>query len=152
MKSSAIALATRASAATLLAGLLSACSFIPPHQTPTTPVAADWPAAASSSSTTTTGQAAADLAWADFLPDARLRALVDMALRNNRDLRIAALNVEQLRALYGVQRADRLPTVGVGASANSAPNSSGSNTTTYSVGFQLSSLRAGLLRPREEPV
>ena len=142
MKASALAFTARASAATLLAGLLSACSFIPQHQTPTAPVAADWPAAASgaktSTSTTTTGQAAPDLAWADFLPDARLRALVDMALRNNRDLRIAALNVEQLRALYGVQRADRLPTVGVGASANSAPNSSGSNTTTYSLGFQLS--------------
>jgi len=44
MKASALAFTARASAATLLAGLLSACSFIPQHQTPTAPVAADWPA------------------------------------------------------------------------------------------------------------
>jgi multidrug efflux system outer membrane protein len=140
MKPPRFAPGARTAAATLLlAGLLAACSFIPQHQTPPAPVAADWPAAAAASASAAAGTPTPELAWADFLPDARLRALVDTALRNNRDLRLAALNVEQLRALYGVQRADRLPTVGVGASANSAPNSSGSNTTTYSVGFQLSS-------------
>ena len=40
-----------------------------------------------------------------------------MALTNNRDLRIAALNVEQSRAMYGIQRAELLPTVNANGSA-----------------------------------
>ncbi len=96
--------------ASAAASVLSACSFIPTYERPAAPVAADFPAPSA-----TSGTAAADLAWADFLADERLRALVEIALKNNRDLRVAALNVEQARSLYGVQRADQLPSVGVGA-------------------------------------
>ena len=90
-------------AALVLASLLAACSLTPDHVRPAPPVAPAWVDAGSA-----TGTPAADLDWADFLTDERIRALVRLALQNNRDLRIAVLNVEQVRALYGVQRADPL--------------------------------------------
>src|SRR3546814_16188657 len=54
----------------------------------------------------------ADLVWRNFFADQRLRAVVALALDNNRDLRVALANVEQARALYRVQRADLFPTPG----------------------------------------
>ena len=49
--------------------------------------------------------------WRDFFVDERLRQVIDLALANNRDLRVAALNVERTQALYRIQRAELLPTV-----------------------------------------
>ena len=57
------------------------------------------------------GQPAADTPWQEFYLDERLRKVLDLALRNNRDLRIAALNAEKARAYYRIQRADLLPKV-----------------------------------------
>ncbi len=121
------------------AGLLSACSFIPAYERPAAPVAPAWADAGASA-----GPAAADLAWADFLTDARIRALVEIALNNNRDLRIAVLNVEQARAQLGVQRADLLPNVGLGASANRAPSSSGGISSLYTAGLSVSAFELDL--------
>ena len=118
------------------AALLAACSLVPVYERPPAPVAPAWADAG-----TTAGTAAAELDWADFLRDARLRRLVEIALVNNRDLRIAVLNVEQVRALYGVQRADRLPSVGLGASVN---RSSAANSDLYSVGLTLSAFEVDL--------
>ena len=121
------------------AALLSACSFIPAYERPAAPVAPAWADAG-----TSVGPAAADLAWADFLTDARMRALVEIALKNNRDLRIAVLNVEQARAQLGVQRADLLPNVGLGASANRAPSSSGGISSLYTAGLSVSAFELDL--------
>jgi multidrug efflux system outer membrane protein len=49
------------------------------------------------------------LPWREFFTDDRLRKVIETALRNNRDLRIAASNVERARAYYGIQRAGLLP-------------------------------------------
>lgn len=64
---------------------------------------------------TAEGVEAADIGWRDFFADPRLEELVGQALDNNRDLRIAILNVERARAQYRIQRADRLPSVGANA-------------------------------------
>src|SRR5690606_24387245 len=48
----------------------------------------------------------------DFFVDPKLEELVARALGNNRDLRVALLNVERARAMYGLQRADQFPSVG----------------------------------------
>lgn len=61
--------------------------------------------------------AAADFGWADLFKDARLRALIDIALENNRDMRIATERVEEARAQYGIVESERFPTIGVGANA-----------------------------------
>jgi multidrug efflux system outer membrane protein len=96
----------------LAAALLAACANLAPdYQRPDAPVAAAWPSAGSEAS----GPSAADLPWTDFFVDARLRNAIDAALANNRDLRLAALQIEQARALYRIQRAERFPSVDVSA-------------------------------------
>ena len=92
--------------------LASGCSLIPPLARPASPVAAQYPVAA------TEGQAvAADIPWQNFFTDPRLQQLIQIALDNNRDLRVAVLNIEQARALYQIQGAQQFPEVGVSGSA-----------------------------------
>lgn len=93
--------------------LLGGCSsLIPDYQRPEAPVAADWPQGEAYGGAAREGsKAAADLQWQSFFRDPALRQLVQAALENNRDLRVAALNVEAYQALYRIQRADLLPSV-----------------------------------------
>ena len=117
-----------------LAAVLSACSFAPVHERPAAPVAAAFPQPGADG-----GTAAAELPWADFLADVRLKALVGLALKNNRDLRIAALNVEQARAQLGVQRAELWPTLGAGLSGSRQPTG-----TAYQLGLQVTAFELDL--------
>lgn len=98
----------------LAAGMLSACSLAPKYERPDAPVADAYPTPATP---TTVGNAAAT-GWRDFFPDQRLQALIQAALANNRDLRIAALRIEEARAQYNIQSADLLPNFNVTAGAS----------------------------------
>jgi NodT family efflux transporter outer membrane factor (OMF) lipoprotein len=89
------------------AALVGACSFAPKYERPAPPVPNDFPYPSA-----TTGTPAAALPWQQFFGDERLRSLVSIALANNRDLRIAILNIEQARGQYNVRRADLFPTLG----------------------------------------
>jgi len=80
---------------------------------PPTTVATSASLAAPSANPASTTGAAADIGWRDFFTDANLEELIARALANNRDLRVAVLNVERARALYRIQRADRVPSIGV---------------------------------------
>jgi multidrug efflux system outer membrane protein len=99
------------------AALLSACSMAPTYQRPEAPVAASFPvdAAGAASRTSSTlpppadAKAAVDTGWRDYFSEPRLRELIGAALENNRDLRTAALRIEEARAQYDIQSADRLP-------------------------------------------
>jgi NodT family efflux transporter outer membrane factor (OMF) lipoprotein len=100
-------------AATLVT-LLSACSLVPTYQRPASPVPEQW-------STGSAGSIPADAApalvnWETYFPDARLQSLIRASLANNRDLRVAVLNIEQTRAQYQIQRAALFPQVGVSVS------------------------------------
>jgi outer membrane protein, multidrug efflux system len=98
--------------------LASGCSLIPDYRRPPAAVADAYPAgAAYQTSGGSGGTAAADIGWHDFLADARLQQLVQIALKNNRDLRIAVLNVELLRAQYRIQAAQLFPQVDAQISA-----------------------------------
>ncbi|MBS0301015.1 MAG: efflux transporter outer membrane subunit [Proteobacteria bacterium] len=109
-------------AALALAAMLAGCSFIPPYQQPAAPVASQWPAPSGADPTDAT-RAAADLPWQDFVQDPALRELVELALQNNRDLRVAVQNIEQARAQYQIQRAAQLPALTGSLSAQpTAPN------------------------------
>lgn len=102
--------------------VLAGCaSLAPTYEQPAAPVPTAWPEGAAYAPAAAEG-AAADMAWQQFFTDARLRSLIDAALANNRDLRIAALNIEKARALYRIERADLVPTVVVGASGNAQRN------------------------------
>ncbi len=57
------------------------------------------------------------LAWRDMIADPALRSAVELALANNRDLRVAALNIEATRAQYGISSAAIGPTVNAAATA-----------------------------------
>jgi len=70
---------------------------------------------------------AAALDWRDFFSNERLRDTVALALANNRDLRVAALNVDKARAAFQVTDAGRLPTVTASADATKTQSSSSKN-------------------------
>ncbi|MBA2674590.1 efflux transporter outer membrane subunit [Ramlibacter sp.] len=125
----------RALIAVACAGLLAACSQLPAYERPAVPVpgAFPYPGAAGG------GAAAADLDWQAFFTDARLRGLIGTALANNRDLRIAILNIEQARAQYDIRRADRYPTVGAQATGSRAPSAGGGTASSYTAGIALTS-------------
>ncbi|NMG46275.1 AdeC/AdeK/OprM family multidrug efflux complex outer membrane factor [Aromatoleum toluvorans] len=89
----------------MAATLLGACSLIPAYERPAAPVPAVFP------DTPATAGAPEAPAWRDYFADGRLRELVELALANNRDLRVAALNIERARAQYGIQRADLFPSI-----------------------------------------
>ena len=104
--------------------LLSACSMAPRYQQPTVLVAPEFPSSNAMSTASTIEQwdvsAAKDLGWQQYFADARLQRLIELALSNNKDLRIAALNVETVRAQYAIARADRLPAIGATGSGGKA--------------------------------
>ncbi|MFH0022937.1 AdeC/AdeK/OprM family multidrug efflux complex outer membrane factor [Pseudomonas fluorescens] len=97
--------------AVTVAAMLSGCSLIPDYQRPVAPVANQYPQGPAYSASHAADQAAAEQDWREFFQDPALRQLVDVALSNNRDLRVAALNVEAYQAQYRIQRADLFPAV-----------------------------------------
>src|SRR3989475_107408 len=121
--------------------LLAGCSLIPTYERPAAPVAAQY-TRANATAAAEGGTAAAQLPWQDFFQDARLQQLVRTALDNNRDLRVAALNIERAQAQYRITRADQFPTVGAGVNASRAPNTTGSGAkyvNSYQVGLAVTS-------------
>jgi len=92
--------------------LLGGCTLAPEYTRPASPVPADWPTGAAYNETKTAAPATvSELPWRTFFVDERLQKVIALALANNRDLRLAALNVERARAIYGIQRAELLPTI-----------------------------------------
>ena len=113
--------------------LLAGCmNLAPTYERPASPVAASYGAEAA---TAAGAEAAADIEWQRYFGDERLKRLIDIALKHNRDLRIAILNIEQARATYQIRRADELPTVGAGATAARSATGAGRVATTYAAGF-----------------
>lgn len=119
-----------------LAVLVCGCSFIPSYQQPAAPIAASWP---TNAPTEPAAEPAADIPWQSFYNDPRLNALIEIALFHNRDLRVAALNIEQARAQYQIQRAAQLPSLALGATASRTPSPvNGRLSNAFSVGGVLS--------------
>lgn len=96
-----------------LALTLAGCTLAPEYARPTAPVPTKWPegAAYAEASTPTDALGVEELQWQEFFTDPALRQVIGTALTNNLDLRVAVLNVERARALYGIQRAELWPTV-----------------------------------------
>src|ERR1700688_1683972 len=129
-----------------VAALIAGCSLQPVYERPYAPVAATYPIGDAYKSSTggsgSTTLPAIDIGWRDFLTDPRLQRLVEIALANNRDLRVAALTVAQTQAQYRIQRAAQFPQISGPAqsSAQLTPASlsnTGRDTVThdYSVGL-----------------
>jgi multidrug efflux system outer membrane protein len=91
-----------------VAALLGACTLEPQYHRPASPVPPLEGGAAG-------GTAAADIGWREFFPDPQLQQLIALALVDNRDLRVAVLNVQSAQAQYRIQRAQLFPTVNASA-------------------------------------
>ncbi len=118
--------------------LLGGCSMIPTFMRPAAPVADQWPATSTGTASKTPAaptSAVADVAWQDFFADASLHQLIQTALTNNRDLRVAVLNIEQAGAQLGLKRADQWPTVNAAVTGSRTPNGSGGIANAYSAGL-----------------
>lgn len=102
-----------------LATLLGGCNLMPVYQQPTPPVSARF----SGDSSTATAIPVADIGWRDVFTDPSLRQVIELALVNNRDLRVAILNIQKDRANYRVQDAALFPTINAsgGSSASRTP-------------------------------
>jgi multidrug efflux system outer membrane protein len=79
------------------------------------PVPNAWPASAAAQAGGPDASDAASMKWREFFTDRGLQAVIELALDNNRDLRVAALNVEKVQAMYRIQRAQQYPGVNVSA-------------------------------------
>jgi len=125
-------------ALTLLASALAlaGCSTPTGFSRPAAPIAPQWPASAQTADTAPAGDL---LPWRSFFTDQALQSLIALALEHNRDLRVAALNIQQARAQIGLRSADQLPTLNAALGANRAPNTSGNMATTFTGGLLVSS-------------
>jgi multidrug efflux system outer membrane protein len=109
----------------------TACSMDPKLVQPDLPVPPSWPTgdAYLRQSEATLPQ----VSYRDIFRDHRLQSLIDQALANNRDLRIAAANIAAARAQYRIQRAEQLPQIDAGARAtytdSNSTTGSGTGTT-----------------------
>ncbi len=116
-------------------------SMAPKYERPAAPVAPGFTNEATSSGAV----AASDIEWQSYFADERLKRLIEVALKNNRDLRVAVLNIEQARATYGIRRADQWPTVNLGATGTRGPSATTGNITTlYTVGLQVTAYELDL--------
>ncbi|MGZ8251166.1 MAG: efflux transporter outer membrane subunit [Methylophilaceae bacterium] len=120
---------------------LSACSLIPEYLRPKAPIADEFPSYGNTNATSE--NAVTDIQWQQMFTDARLQKLITLALEKNRDLRVAALDIEAARAQYRIQEAARFPTINATADATRARSANifGTGTgvlppyTIYSVGL-----------------
>jgi multidrug efflux system outer membrane protein len=99
---------------TSVAAVLAACTMAPRYERPAAPVAVNYEDA----DTTSAAVPAAEIGWHEFFPDPDLQALIATSLESNRDLRIATLNVEAVRAQYRIQRSGLVPSIDAEGSAN----------------------------------
>jgi multidrug efflux system outer membrane protein len=106
---------------------LAGCSLAPAYVRPTPPVPASWPVG--DAYLRQSEATLPSVTYRDIFRDRRLQALIEQALANNRDLRIAVANIEATRAQYRVQRGDLFPQINATGAYSYRENSrSGVNT------------------------
>jgi outer membrane protein, multidrug efflux system len=100
---------------------MGGCSLAPEYTQPAAPIPAEWPKgpAYNDSQATAETQATWKLSWKAFFTDPKLQRIIETALSNNRDLRLALLNMEKAAALYGIQKAELYPSLNATVSMRS---------------------------------
>ena len=124
---------------------LAACTLAPVYQRPALPVASTYPADSPKADAPVGDVAAADLGWREFFADTHLSQVIHLALQNNRDLRVAVLNIEKSRAQYRISRSALFPSIDATASetaqqlpADVSQTGTALTTRQYSVGLGFS--------------
>lgn len=126
--------------------LLPGCSFAPQYLRPAAPVQAEWPVGEAY------GEAVVDTpvfdvptrTWQEHFSDGGLRAIIYLALHNNRDLRMSTLNVERARAVYGIQSAELIPSINVSGGYTRERISEDFSTTGHAVTTEQYSINLGI--------
>lgn len=131
--------------AVLAAAWLAGCAAVPSVNGPSGGQAALTPERFESApAASAQAVAAPDLAWDRFFADPKLQSLIRLALEHNRDLRVAALNVEQARAQAIIREADLWPTLNVGIGGARVPTNSGGVSTTVTGGLSTTAYEVDL--------
>ena len=113
MKKSILAVSTIA--------LLSGCSLVPDYLQPAMPTPQSWSGGeyVKENAAIREGEKKwGDVAWKDYFTNPAMQKMIGQALENNRDLRVAVLNVEAARAAYGVQRSELFPSIDANGSGS----------------------------------
>lgn len=102
-----------------IAILATGCTMAPKYARPAAPIPTAWPTGtAYEVGVSTNAPQAVDVKWQNYFTDSKLQKVIGLALTNNRNLRVAALNVEYTLAIYGIRRAELLPTLSAFASGS----------------------------------
>jgi multidrug efflux system outer membrane protein len=104
--------------------VLTGCVDLAPRYTKPTPaVPASWPQGGAYPIATVPAAVASQLPWREVFRDPKLQAIIEQALKNNRDLRVAILNVQSVRGQFETQRAAIIPNLNaqVGLSREHVP-------------------------------
>ena len=99
---------------------LSACTMAPEYNRPASPLPTAWPEGPAYQGTTVNPEkkAVAEIPWREFILDPRLQQTIELALANNRDLKISTLNVEKFQAFYQIERAALVPQLNANAAGS----------------------------------
>lgn len=124
---------------------LSSCSFIPEYTKPDLPIPEKFPKDGVYTNINFDNSSEVyNLKWQEFFTDEKLKKIIELGLKNNKDLKIAAFNLESARLMYGIKRAELYPSLygsgGVSRSRVSddfSPKGKGSPQDQYSVNFGL---------------
>lgn len=122
--------------------MIAGCTMIPKYERPGMSVANSWPTGPAYQMTGSAGKSPADVAWKDYFMSDSMRQVIGRALDNNRDLRIAVLNIEAARAAYQIQKSNSLPTVN--ATASGARTAVPENASASGMSVTSSSFSAGV--------
>lgn len=95
----------------LIIFMLVGCSLTPKYERPKSPIPPSWPKGKAYKELGPEVEEANKLKWDEFFADEKLKKIIAIALENNRDLKLAGLNVQKAMALYGIQRAELIPSL-----------------------------------------
>lgn len=130
----------------VLAVIATGCSLAPTYNRPASPTPDAWPAgrAYKAIDAGNEDRNASDIPWKEFFINESLRKVLNLALANNRDLHVAVLNIEKMRALYRIQRSEQFPGISANATANSQRISESLSSTGESYISRQHSLNVGI--------
>ena len=97
---------------------LCGCPPKQPYVQPGLPVPSSWPGYTNAGAGAQAGPLAPDVKWQEFFTDQRLQRVIELALANNRDLRVATLSIEQFQAFYRIRSAQLYPTISASATGD----------------------------------
>lgn len=106
---------------------VTGCSLAPTYERPATPINDAWPQgdAYKPMDAASPEQAVSEIPWKEFIVNDKLKKIIDLTLENNRDLRVAILNMDKMQALYRIKHSDQFPGImgSAGASSQRIPES-----------------------------